>query len=56
MQGDTERADALDTAEARRRMVEGQLLPNRVTDPRLLAAMGEIPRERVLPDGYAARA
>ena len=56
MQGDTERADALDTAEARRRMVEGQLLPNRVTDPRLLAAMGEIPRERFLPDGYAARA
>jgi protein-L-isoaspartate(D-aspartate) O-methyltransferase len=43
-------------AEARRRMVDGQLRPNRVTDARLLAAMGEIPRERFLPPGYAARA
>uniref|UniRef100_UPI0038CC0931 protein-L-isoaspartate O-methyltransferase family protein n=1 Tax=Falsiroseomonas oryzae TaxID=2766473 RepID=UPI0038CC0931 len=36
-------------AEARRRMVDGQLRPNRVTDARLLAAMGEIPREHFLP-------
>jgi protein-L-isoaspartate(D-aspartate) O-methyltransferase len=45
-----------DMAEARRRMVDGQLRPNRVTDARLLAAMGEIPRERFLPPAYAARA
>ena len=38
-----------DPAEARRRMVENQLKPNRITDPRLLAAMGAVPRERVVP-------
>jgi protein-L-isoaspartate(D-aspartate) O-methyltransferase len=61
MQGET----ALDTltattgsnlAAARKHMVDGQLRPNRVTDPRLLAAMGDIPRERFLPAGLAARA
>jgi protein-L-isoaspartate(D-aspartate) O-methyltransferase len=41
---------------ARKHMVDGQLRPNRVTDPRLLAAMGEIPRERFLPPHLAARA
>jgi protein-L-isoaspartate(D-aspartate) O-methyltransferase len=41
----------MDYADARRRMLDGQLRPNKVTDPRLLAAMGEIPRERFLPDG-----
>ena len=46
----------VDMAEARRRMVDGQLRPNRITDPRLLAAMGEIPRERFLPPALAARA
>lgn len=30
-------------------MVEGQLRPNRVTDPALLAAMAELPREAFLP-------
>ncbi|WP_240790976.1 protein-L-isoaspartate O-methyltransferase [Roseomonas sp. AR75] len=45
-----------DMAEARRRMVDGQLRPNRVTDGRLLAAMGEIPRERFMPPHLAARA
>jgi protein-L-isoaspartate(D-aspartate) O-methyltransferase len=45
-----------DTAEARRRMVDGQLRPNRVVDPRLIAAMLEIPRERFLPPSLAARA
>lgn len=50
------RVTAQDMAEARRRMVDGQLRPNRVTDPRLLEAMGEIPRERFLPPGLAARA
>lgn len=45
-----------DMAEARKCMVDGQLRPNRVVDPRLLAAMGEIPRERFLPPHLAARA
>jgi protein-L-isoaspartate(D-aspartate) O-methyltransferase len=30
-------------------MVESQLRPNEVTDPRLLAAMGALPRERFVP-------
>jgi len=38
-----------DFAMARRNMIEGQLRPNRVTDPALLAAMAEVPRERFLP-------
>ncbi|MDO9503618.1 protein-L-isoaspartate O-methyltransferase [Falsiroseomonas sp.] len=50
-------ADAEDgMATARRFMVDGQLRPNKVTDPRLLAAMGDLPRERFLPPGLAARA
>jgi protein-L-isoaspartate(D-aspartate) O-methyltransferase len=40
-----------DFALARRNMVEGQLRPNRVNDAGLLAALGELPRERFLPDG-----
>lgn len=43
-------------AAARRFMVDGQLKPNRVTDPRLLGAMGDLPRERFLPASLAARA
>ncbi|MDX6749454.1 protein-L-isoaspartate O-methyltransferase [Geminicoccaceae bacterium 1502E] len=39
----------LDFAEARRNMVENQLRPSRIDDPRLLAAMGEVPRELFLP-------
>ncbi|MGH8429102.1 MAG: protein-L-isoaspartate O-methyltransferase family protein [Solimonas sp.] len=35
-------------------MVDGQLRPNRVTNGQLLAAIGELPRERFLPE--AARA
>jgi protein-L-isoaspartate(D-aspartate) O-methyltransferase len=38
-----------DHAEARRRMVENQLKPNRIVDPRLLAAMAEVPRELFVP-------
>lgn len=38
-----------DHALARRRMVENQLKPNRIVDPRLLAAMGEVPRELFVP-------
>jgi protein-L-isoaspartate(D-aspartate) O-methyltransferase len=40
-----------DFALARRNMVDGQLRPNRVTNPALLAAVSELPRERFLPDG-----
>ncbi|WP_226381839.1 protein-L-isoaspartate O-methyltransferase family protein [Falsiroseomonas ponticola] len=47
---------ALDTTEARRRMVDGQLRPNKVTDPRVIAAMLDLPRERFLPPALAARA
>jgi protein-L-isoaspartate(D-aspartate) O-methyltransferase len=47
---------AQETSEARRRMVDGQLRPNKVTDARLIAAMLELPRERFLPPHLAARA
>jgi protein-L-isoaspartate(D-aspartate) O-methyltransferase len=40
-----------DFALARRNMVDGQLRPNRVTNASLLAAVGELPRERFLPEG-----
>lgn len=43
-------------AAARRFMVDCQLRPNKVTDPRLLAAMGDLPRERFLPPNLSARA
>ena len=43
-----------DFALARRNMVEGQLRPNRVTNALLLAAIGELPRERFLPDGLSS--
>lgn len=39
-----------DFALARRNMVEGQLRPNKVTNVDLLAAVGELPRERFLPE------
>lgn len=42
-------AAVYEPAEARRNMVENQLKPNRITDPRLLAAMGEVPREPFVP-------
>ena len=35
--------------EFRKNMVDGQILPNRVTDPRIINAMGDIPRERFVP-------
>jgi protein-L-isoaspartate(D-aspartate) O-methyltransferase len=46
----------MDFADARRLMVDGQLRPNRVEDPRIVAAMRDLPRERFLPAGLAARA
>jgi protein-L-isoaspartate(D-aspartate) O-methyltransferase len=38
-----------DYAQARRNMVDGQLRTNRIDEPRLIAAMGEIPRELFCP-------
>ncbi len=38
-----------DYAAARRTMVENQLRPSRIEDPRLLDAMGSIPREQFVP-------
>jgi len=46
----------MDYADARKRMVDGQLRPNKVTDPRLLDAMRDLPRERFLPHAATARA
>jgi protein-L-isoaspartate(D-aspartate) O-methyltransferase len=46
----------MDFAEARRFMVEGQLRPNRVEDPRIVAAMRDLPRERFVPAAMASRA
>jgi protein-L-isoaspartate(D-aspartate) O-methyltransferase len=43
----------IDYARQRLAMVEGQVHVNDVTDPRILAAMGELPREKFVP---AARA
>lgn len=36
-------------ADARSRMVDSQLRPNKVTDPRITGAMRRLPRERFLP-------
>lgn len=46
----------MDYADARRRMVDGQLRPNKVNDPRLLDAMRDLPRELFLPPTLRARA
>jgi len=43
-------------AAARNHMVDSQVRPNKVTDPRILAAMRQLPRERFLPAGMAAQA
>jgi len=45
-----------DFADARKKMVDGQIRPNRVSDPAILAAMGTLPRERFLPPSLAALA
>lgn len=42
--------------QARAMMVDGQLRTNNVTDLRLLAAMGSVPRERFVPAGRRALA
>ena len=43
----------IDFIEARNRMVDSQLRPNKVFDRRILAAMRQIPRERFLPPALA---
>ena len=43
-----------DFALARMHMVESQVRPNLVSDPRILAAMGTLPRERFVPAECAA--
>ena len=43
-----------DAAIARRVMVLSQLRPEGVTDPAVLAAMSEVPREQYLPEKFAA--
>jgi len=43
-------------ADARKRMVDSQIRPNKVADPRILAAMRHLPREKFLPEGAAALA
>ena len=47
---------AASTQAARNLMVDGQVRPNKVTDPRILAAMRSLPRERFLPPALAALA
>ena len=43
-------------ADARKRMVDSQIRPNKVTNPRILAAMRFLPRERFLPAGLGSLA
>jgi protein-L-isoaspartate(D-aspartate) O-methyltransferase len=40
-------------ADARNRMVDSQIRPNKVTDPRITGAMRRLPRERFLPSNQA---
>lgn len=46
----------LDTQAARTMMVDSQVRPNKVTDPRIIAAMRSLPREAFLPATLASRA
>lgn len=45
-----------DTAIARNNMVDGQIRPNRVSDPRILQAMRTLPREEFVPPHLASLA
>lgn len=46
----------MEYAAARKFMVDGQLRPNKVTDPGILAAMGRLPRHSFVPTAHRARA
>ncbi|MEO9190815.1 MAG: protein-L-isoaspartate O-methyltransferase [Acetobacteraceae bacterium] len=48
--------ETFDFTDARNRMVDSQIRPNKVTDPRILSAMRELPRERFLPAASRTRA
>jgi protein-L-isoaspartate(D-aspartate) O-methyltransferase len=43
----------MDTADARNRMVDSQVRPNKVVDPRIVVAMRQLPRERFVPPQLA---
>ncbi len=45
-----------DFAELRRRMVEEQLVARQISDPRVLAVMGRVPRHELVPPDQRARA
>jgi len=45
-----------DYAAARDHMVDSQVRPNKVIDPRIIRAMRQLPRERFVPPALAARA
>ncbi len=47
---------AYDFADARKKMVDGQIRPNRIADPAILAAMRSLRREDFLPPALAALA
>ncbi len=47
---------AQDFAEARDRMVDGQVRPNKIIDPRIIQAMRRLPRERFVPGTLSSRA
>lgn len=44
----------MDFAAARRNMINSQVLPNKVTDPRVIDAMSELPREAFVPEARRA--
>lgn len=46
----------MDFAAARAMMVDSQVRPNKVTDPRIIAAMRSLPRERFVPAAQASLA
>jgi len=43
-----------DFASARRQMVDAQVRPCDITDPRLIAALSELPREHFVPEAFRA--
>jgi protein-L-isoaspartate(D-aspartate) O-methyltransferase len=56
-QNGSDMASAADfLADARAHMVDSQLRPNKVYDPRILGAMRSLPRERFLPDAVQSLA
>ncbi|MTI17289.1 protein-L-isoaspartate O-methyltransferase [Rhodobacteraceae bacterium RKSG542] len=46
----------VDFSQSRKKMVDNQLRPNDITDRRILQAMGEIPRERFVPESFRSLA